>query len=52
MSVRNEILDSVIKVNDEETDDESITDNNDIQEHETAQVEQVEVEQNIQNVEE
>ncbi|KAG0737656.1 hypothetical protein G6F22_008448 [Rhizopus arrhizus] len=52
LSVRNEILDTVIEVNDEEIDDESISDNNDVQEHETAQIGQVEVEQNIQNVEE
>lgn len=31
------ILDTVIEVNDEEIDDESITDNNDVQEPETAQ---------------
>ncbi|CEP13789.1 hypothetical protein [Parasitella parasitica] len=54
LSVRNELLDTVIEVNDEEIDDESITDNNVVQVHETAQVGQVEVEHNIeeQNVEE
>lgn len=53
MSVRNEILDLVIDVNDEETDYESVTDdNNDVQEQEAAQVGQVEVEQNIQNIDE